>query len=426
MWHFGQQTPKVGPKKAEEIYRRLQDHGEKYEENLARLKVERITEETAECHFQPELFTKSKKDKKVVELHNRVDQILKERQDNVAKIKRDEAMQREENFKDQCTFQPRINREATPSKVKQKVADIEAWKKKIQDKLFEEYFDNTKKEEASFRPSISQKSLDIIRAKTPDGARVKVEDRLFGLSKQKKDASSNAESQKYLPPRNSQLSKSQTFQSLKPSHDERKMSSRRPSIKIIEPTTPSRQRVSSRPSMRIITVDQLCSHHASTISNFHASSTISALPQTKPQQQNSGREIGMRKNSNREADKENARPLPSPIKPQKQQQGSFRQTIEDSPDKNSVMDQDDKNLLNKLKANTSNLSFDSDHMTSVFRDLLGNCGNRKTGDYLPKDKVKTKKDGRHYMKIDDTKIFYQDEDLSQIINFSLRSRIHLA
>lgn len=196
MWQFGQQAPKVGPKKAEEIYRRLQDHGEKREENLARLKVERITEETAECHFQPELLTRGKKDKKAIELHNRVDQILKDRQENVAKIKLEEAMQKEEEFKDQCTFQPRINRDMTPSRVKQKVADIGAWKKKIQDKLFEEYFDNGKKEETLFRPSISQKSLDIVRSKTPEGSRIKVEDRLFELSKQRRDSALQMENQK--------------------------------------------------------------------------------------------------------------------------------------------------------------------------------------------------------------------------------------
>lgn len=181
--------------------------------------------------------------------------------------------------------------------------------------------------------------------------------------------------------------------------------------------------------MRIITVDQLCSHHTSTISTFNTASIAppSASIQYKVPLQSSGRELGQKASTNHEADKENARPLPSPIKhTHKLHQGSFKQSVEDSPDKNSVIDQDDKNLLNKLKANTSNLSFDSDHMTSVFRELLGNCGNRKTGDYLPKERVKTKKDGRQYMKIDNTKIFYQDEDLSQIINFALRSRIHLA
>ena len=75
---------------------------------------------------------------------------------------------KEEALKNNCTFQPKINKENTPVKVKNKVADIDAWKKKIQDKLFEEYFDNNHRNTNTFKPTLSKKSIEIVRSKTPE------------------------------------------------------------------------------------------------------------------------------------------------------------------------------------------------------------------------------------------------------------------
>ena len=75
---------------------------------------------------------------------------------------------KEETLKNQCTFQPKINKENTAAKLKNKVADIDAWKKKIQDKLFEEYFDNNHRNVSTFKPTLSKKSIEIVRSKTPE------------------------------------------------------------------------------------------------------------------------------------------------------------------------------------------------------------------------------------------------------------------
>ena len=141
MWSR-QQEPKVGQKKADSIYQRFVELDEQREINLQRLKVEKISEENAECLFRPDLANRNRIDKNAVELHNRVDQILKDRSENISRMKIQEMQFKEEILKNQCTFQPKINKENTAAKLKNKVADIDAWKKKIQDKLFEEYFDN--------------------------------------------------------------------------------------------------------------------------------------------------------------------------------------------------------------------------------------------------------------------------------------------
>lgn len=100
-------------------------------------------------------------------------------------------------------------------------------------------------------------------------------------------------------------------------------------------------------------------------------------------------------------------------------------SIDTSLDRSGFIDKDDTRLLDKLKANIDGQSFDSDHMTSVMRDLLGNCANKKTSDYLPRDRIKHKKDGRHYLKIDEVKIYYDESDISSIINFTMRNRLHV-
>lgn len=266
MW-LEQTTRKVGPKEADAIYRRLVDCDAKRDQEIYKQKAARIAEESATCLFTPGILNKTKRDPDALELHKRVDRILKERQDNVAKLKMDEAHQREEDLRASCTFKPKINRDNTPGRSKQMVADIEGWKKKIQDRLFEEYFDINKKEEATFKPSILRKSQDIVRAKTPDGRKVKVEDRLFGLSRQKKVLNENSESQKSLAlsksKSNNNLTKSQTFATLK--NLEGRNSTSHKQLTVEQPAKTLRR--NSRSRLTIITVDELCSHHASTMSH---------------------------------------------------------------------------------------------------------------------------------------------------------------
>lgn len=266
MW-FEQTTRKVGPKEADAIYRRLVDCDAKRDQEIYKQKAARIAEESAECLFTPGILNKSKRDPDALELHKRVDRILKERQDNVAKIKMEEAHLREEDMRASCTFKPKINKDQMNGHSKQKLQDIEAWKKKIQDRLFEEYFDLSKKEEATFKPTILRKSQDIVRSKTPEGSKVKVEDRLFGLSRQKRVSNEHSESQKSLvlskSKSNNKLTKSQTFGTLK--NMESKNST---SHKGLEPQdTGKTLRRNSRSRLTIITVDELCSHHASTMSH---------------------------------------------------------------------------------------------------------------------------------------------------------------
>ena len=101
------------------------------------------------------------------------------------------------------------------------------------------------------------------------------------------------------------------------------------------------------------------------------------------------------------------------------------QTIFEFEETSEMIGREDRRLLNKLKADFMVQSYETDHLTSMFRELLGDSKSRKTGDYLPQDRIKTKKDGRNYLKIGEAKIFYKNEDISDIINFNMRSRLYL-
>ena len=398
---------KVSKKKSDEIYHRLRAADEKKEENISRLKLEKLIQETNECHFTPEIITKNRKAKHEKVFIERVDQILKEKKERIAQKKIEEVHLREEEMKENCTFQPKINRDSSTSRVKNRVSDISSWKKKFQDKMFEEYFD--KQEEASFKPSISKRSQEIARSKTPEHLhKLKVEDRLFQMSKLKKGDPNRASQTSMINGRDAVLS----------TRTPQRESATRKSVN--KPKKDS--------SRKVITVDQLCASVNQSLSRLSTNNFSSRTPTNG---QKSGKEIGQRgvltRSTQEDLRTESIKTFGAVDAITHSEIDIDILEVHPQPksDMSEVTQQiyrDDYKLLDSLQTDSLE-QYNPDNLTAVFNNILNNPERRKIDQFIPHDKCKTKKDGRKYLKIGDVRIFYDDSCVGDIINFSLRSKL---
>lgn len=359
-------------KQSEALLSRMKQCDEKRDVNIQAMKVSKLMDQNQQCSFKPELISKPKKDKHT-EIHERVDQIIKEKNTKLAQRIITEAKMKEEELLEECTFTPKINKDL---KGKSKATDIDSWKRKFQDKLFEDYFE--KKEELSFTPQISKKSQSIIKSKTPDQKKAKVEDRLFELSKKAKPEESDN-----LPLKETKK--------------------QRPTKRPLEERTEHVERDTNR---KVITVDELCNVGGS--KNSKSTSNLNSKSMVAGRRENTS---AISKSPSRNVtEKEN-------LSARKSRKEEYDQMSPDRDD--SVDNEKEKNKM--LENLASNTTYDSENLTNVFLNIINNPG-RKIPE-LVGDKCKTKKDGRKYMKIGETKIFYDDNVLSGIINFGMRNKI---
>jgi hypothetical protein len=476
----GEAIEKVDKKKAGHIYDRLIKHENRKVEDLHRMQMQKLYEERENCTFQPELVSmgikkhqnrnNSKSMNPVAlrnskELHERVDEIIKERNMKVAMIKADEAVAKEEQFKDLCTFKPKINKNEQYSQLsRSKIADMDSWKQKLQDRLFEEYFDSKSNVKPTFQPTISKNSEKLLRAKTPEGRKQKVEDRLYNLSKSK--------SGKAIAPQSPVMNRS-TSMMLSTSHFCVKPN--------IDPALiPGAGR-------RVITVAELCAdiekhksvqrsnsalskknaikspirspfrtvERSSRQSSLQKPSETSTHPFDSTEKENSTKPTHRLKKRNADQRKEVKQPthelvtncftlceeqgsvlseLPlnqsvsQQIEVKKNKRG--KNAVEASiPSKCNQGSQQSSELHNAHPSTTTGPSistnrtdFDMGGVPAFLTDILSDSKRTKLNTLLPKDCTRTKPDGRQYVKFGEQKIFYKDDDLLDIINFSLRAK----
>ena len=394
---------KVDKKKSDEIYLRLRAAEEKREENISRLKLEKLIQETNECHFTPEIITKNRKAKHEKVFLDRVDQLLKDKKEKIAQKKIEEVCLREEEMKENCTFQPKINRDASTSKVKQQLSDISSWKRRCQDKIFEEFFDS--KEVATFAPAISKRSQDIVRAKTPEQQRLKVEDRLYQLSKLKKDNPNQASHTSVSVAREPSTNKTPT-----------RGAAARKSVNKPKET----------PNRTVITVDQLCASVNQSLSRL---STINDASRST---------ANVHKKSKGNAPKTHLRSTQEEAKAESVNTFGVNDVTahtevelleetqlpksEASEGLHQLDREEDRHLLDCLHSDSFE-QYNPDNLTAVFNNILNNPERRKIEQFIPQEKCRTKKDGRKYLKIGEVRIFYDDSCVGEIINFSLRSKL---
>lgn len=448
------------------------------------MQLQKLYQERSDCTFQPELVAVGSKKqlhrpsssrsmnpislRNSKELHERVDEIIKERTSKVAMIKADEAAAREEQFRGECTFKPKINNgEKWTHCMKPNVADIGAWKQKLQDKLFEEYFETRSNEKLTFRPTISKNSEKLLRAKTPQGSKERVEDRLFNLSKSK--------SNKKIPcsPANS-TKNGDRFHSTSPF-----------SVKADQKIhkTPQKNTIGHR----VISVAELCADiekHKSANRNSSAVSQKQSRYSTKNPNTSNMIKGSYRSSQHKlsqpsfnhiydSGDKENHQQT-TRLKKRKHQE-AYREPKHAGPYTNSFTlveeqpavlsditnhqepydldpefekrsnhskdrsDKPKKRSRQPLQAspphpspqthpapadhnNNNHHRYDPSNTSTLIGGLLANPGRTKINELLPKDRTKTKADGRMYLKLGPQRIYYRDEDLLDIIDFSLRAK----
>lgn len=457
---------RVDKKKAGQIYDRLIQCEQKKLEDIHRLQMLKLCQEKNSCTFQPELVsvgTKKHHNKSThssknpislrnsKELHERVDEIIKERNLKVAMKKADDAVLREEEFKGICTFKPKINKSDLWSQgSKPKVADIDSWKQKLQERLFEEYFESKSHPNPTFTPTISKNSEKLLRAKSPNSVKERVEDRLYNLSKSKSGKQLN---QSPLVDRRT-ISASQSTSRFSVKQEQK-----------IQNSHPKEGSVH-----KVISVAQLCADIEKHKSGHRSSSAVSKKsgfksPRKSPirifdrnSRQSSQQKLSQASFHNFEsADKENPQKKPR-LKKRKQEgsregpqvgvpktnsftlleeQGSILSEIPNHI--NQTPTSNESNKMRPLKDRTSNKtadtkqstpqvpdkeprSFDPESIPEFLGNILANPTRTKIAELLPKDRTKIKSDGRQYLRIGEQKIFYREEDLQDIINFSLRAK----
>lgn len=85
------------------------------------------------------------------------------------------------------------------------------------------------------------------------------------------------------------------------------------------------------------------------------------------------------------------------------------------------MDDDDERLLNSLAVKCQS-QYDPGKLTNEFMNIINN--HRKgTRDFMPQGKCQQKKDGRHFMKVGDVNIYYDESVLDEILNYGMRSKV---
>ena len=85
-------------------------------------------------------------------------------------------------------------------------------------------------------------------------------------------------------------------------------------------------------------------------------------------------------------------------------------------------DQESDRLLDCLREGCRK-QYDPARLNDHFFNILNNPHRKETQNFMPKGKCQMKRDGRQFMQVGDTEIFYDDSVLDDIINFGLRSRV---
>ena len=85
-------------------------------------------------------------------------------------------------------------------------------------------------------------------------------------------------------------------------------------------------------------------------------------------------------------------------------------------------DQDGDRLLDSLREGCRK-QYDPTKLNDHFANILNNPRRKEAQTFMPKEKCQTKKDGRRFMQVGGTEIFYNDSVVEDIINFGVRCRV---
>lgn len=103
------------------------------------------------------------------------------------------------------------------------------------------------------------------------------------------------------------------------------------------------------------------------------------------------------------------------------------QSIHEDSSKRSInndtyQDQECDRLLDSLKEGCKT-QFDPAALTSHFLTIINNPSKKSSKSFMPKDKCRQDADGRQCLRIGQTDIYYDDDVIDTIINFSMRSKM---
>lgn len=165
---------------------RFEDHEKKRISKMMNLKEERYLEESKELTLVPKIHNMDQQNdkdfvgKKHENLVDRLDKIILDKKSALQKERNKRLETQEKEELKECSFTPNINK----SGPKRSMNDLFQWQKNRQEKIFKE--SNKCSKDASFKPSISKKSIMLINQNATSESRSrKVEDRLLGYLQKK-------------------------------------------------------------------------------------------------------------------------------------------------------------------------------------------------------------------------------------------------
>lgn len=85
-------------------------------------------------------------------------------------------------------------------------------------------------------------------------------------------------------------------------------------------------------------------------------------------------------------------------------------------------DQESDKLLDSLREGCRK-QYDPTRLNDQFMKILNNPNRKETQNFMPKGKCQHKSDGRQFMQVGDTEIFFDNSVLEDIINFGMRSKV---
>ena len=157
---------KVDPKKT---VNRLYDLENKKREKLATMQYQKYKEELSSLRSKPEISLNSKllaSGRRKQPIHMRTDAVLKKKNENLSKLKREIDQQKLEK-EPEPTFQPNINRKYyydRPRTAKEFTTHVFAWQSRRNEALQKEQYENITREmeTLTFKPYINDKSRKIV------------------------------------------------------------------------------------------------------------------------------------------------------------------------------------------------------------------------------------------------------------------------
>lgn len=183
---------KVDKKRAQQIYQRMMEAEEKRGEKIKKMQIDKLLEENDNHHVrrssglrkstvmtnQPNDRSKTPRMSKsplrsMKNFHNRVEEQQREKAERLSFLKIEEAQQREEQMKEECTFKPKINK-SHKNLLSQKpsVCDIDIWKKKCQQRIIGEQMTerpSIQPRPTSPMPRSEKTTRGLAKSKTPSG-----------------------------------------------------------------------------------------------------------------------------------------------------------------------------------------------------------------------------------------------------------------